>query len=294
MPSTSSYSIPPWIGQPADPAAHYSQGMQLGLRMGAEQAANFFKQQQLAREQQKNEFEAQLKAQERDLEIDQITRKHKAIADYQSMVGQGMDPMQALQQVGPDIGVDPSHVAMVMEQKAQHAAQRQQQGAMLDLRMTEEERRQAGEERRQAHEESLAQNRQRNMDLKSRQIALKENAPPKMSAQDRMALQALYRELATVNTALMKANTAYEADPGNAPPRNLLLARKFAIGNEINRLSGKSSDNQDVKSMDTGDESNVDSETDNQPDEGESDAAPDTTPQESNWKTVGNWKIRAK
>lgn len=125
------YSIPPWIGQPADTAGHYAQGLQIGQRMGAEQAAEQYRQQQALRGQQQAEFDQQYKAQKLAMEVDEVTRKHKAISDYQGFVSSGMDPMQALQKVGPDIGVDPGHVALLQQQKQQHEAEQAEKKAAL-------------------------------------------------------------------------------------------------------------------------------------------------------------------
>lgn len=107
------YPIPPWLSQPADPAAHYVTGLQIGVRIGAQQASQQFAQQQYLREMQKDEFDRQYKTQARQMEIDEITRKHRAIANYQDMINQGVDPMTALRQAGPDMGVTPDRIEQI-------------------------------------------------------------------------------------------------------------------------------------------------------------------------------------
>lgn len=120
-----SYSLPPWIGDPANPAANYQSGLQIGVRIGAEQAAQQYQQQQLLRAQQQDEFERQFKAQQQEIEIDQITRKQRAIADYQSMLQQGVDPMVALRQVGVAMGESPARIAEIEAMNQRQAAERQ-------------------------------------------------------------------------------------------------------------------------------------------------------------------------
>lgn len=153
-----SYPLPPWVGKPADPAAHYATGFQMGMRLGAEQAANIYRtqqqqreqqiyEQQMARDLQKQEYERQLKEQQIALQVDEVTRKHQAIADYQGLVQQGMDPMQALQQVGPDLGVSP-----VAAYQASEAAQANK------ARIAEAQAREAAAQSRfQMHEEGLTE-----------------------------------------------------------------------------------------------------------------------------------------
>lgn len=140
------YSIPNWI-RPADPAQHYAQGLQIGARIGAEQAAQQFQQQQLYREQQRDEFERQLASQKQQIAIDQITRKQRAGAQYQMLVQGGMDPMQALQQVGPDLA-DPTEL-IEMKQRADQLTQaqkyRQDQMTLANQKLAEETRYHTGE-----------------------------------------------------------------------------------------------------------------------------------------------------
>lgn len=145
------YPLPPWVGKPADPAAHYATGFQTGMRLGAEQAANIFRQQQIFREQQKDEFENQLAAQRQAIEVDKITRKQRAIANYQGLVQNGVDPMSALQAIGPDIADPAELIGMQQRQQHQEALMQQQQAqraAQMDLagrKLTEEIRYHTGE-----------------------------------------------------------------------------------------------------------------------------------------------------
>lgn len=119
------YSFPNWI-QPADPAAHYQAGFALGERLGATQAAQAFQQQQLARELQKDEFERQSQMALMQLKVDEAARQHRANAAYQTMIARGIDPMEALKSVGPEMGVDPSRVMAMQEQRAERQSQQAQ------------------------------------------------------------------------------------------------------------------------------------------------------------------------
>lgn len=146
-----SYPLAPWVGKPADLAAHYTTGFQMGMRLGAEQAANIFRQQQIFREQQKDEFENQLAAQRQAIEVDKITRKQRAIANYQGLVQSGVDPMSALQAIGPDIADPAELIGMQQRQQHQEAMMQQQQAqraAQMDLasrKLAEETRYHTGE-----------------------------------------------------------------------------------------------------------------------------------------------------
>lgn len=99
-----SYSMPPWIGQGANPAAHYAQGVQIGTRIGAEQAAQQFQQQQMLLEQQKQAFQASLQTEKINLDVADAIRKHQAQNAYAQLVSQGVSPQDALMRAGPAMG----------------------------------------------------------------------------------------------------------------------------------------------------------------------------------------------
>jgi hypothetical protein len=105
------YPIPPWIAQPADPAAHYAQGFQIGSRIGAEQAAQQFQQQQMLRQQQQDAYEQQYKNTVLQMQVDAATRKHQAINAYTQLVQSGVPSIDAMKQVGPDLGYNPAALA---------------------------------------------------------------------------------------------------------------------------------------------------------------------------------------
>lgn len=94
----------PWVGQPADPAAHYGQGFQIGMRLGAEQAANQYRQQRLMAEQQRSAFEAALENQKMNLSIAETIRKHQAQSQFADLMRGGASAEQALMQAGPAMG----------------------------------------------------------------------------------------------------------------------------------------------------------------------------------------------
>lgn len=98
------YPIPPWIAQGADPAAQYAQGLGIGVRIGAERAAQQYQQQALLRSQAQDEFEKQYKTQVLNLQVDKAMRVQQAQAGFQQAVQSGMDPSQALMMFGPGMG----------------------------------------------------------------------------------------------------------------------------------------------------------------------------------------------
>lgn len=132
-----SYPLPPWLGQPADPAAHYSTGLQIGVRIGAEQAAQQYQQQQINRAIQQDEFERQYKMAVLNLKVEETVRRQRAIADFQQRVQAGESPLTALMQVGPAMGESAAGIARA-QQMAEAAAQRQAMAeAQLGLRREE-------------------------------------------------------------------------------------------------------------------------------------------------------------
>lgn len=142
------YAIPPWIGGGADPAQHFSVGMQMGVRLGAEQAAQQFQQQQMLRQQQQDEFERQYKNTVLQMQVDQATRKQQAISSYQQMIQGGVNPIDALRQVGPSMGVDPTHIEQIEETRKMREAQTQALSAYRTAELAQGEKRLALEEKR--------------------------------------------------------------------------------------------------------------------------------------------------
>lgn len=129
--------IPPWI-KPADPAAHMAQGMHIGIQIGAQQAEERFKQQQLAARQAQadQEMSAQEAAQRfkevqaakneqmaaRDqslaeqkfsLAASSAAQKHQAMQEYQSAVTGGMDPNEAMLKWGPAMSANTGAAAAI-------------------------------------------------------------------------------------------------------------------------------------------------------------------------------------
>lgn len=123
------YSIPPWIGQPADPAAHFAQGYQIGAHVGAQQAAHLFQQQQLAQQQQRiamqqqqQEYENQMQAQVLNLKASEAARQHQAAAAYQARVASGEDPSRVLMDMAPMLGESAGSVLHDQRMRDQTAA----------------------------------------------------------------------------------------------------------------------------------------------------------------------------
>jgi hypothetical protein len=135
-----SYQIPPWL-ESANPAAYSAKGYGLGIQAGAEEAANRFKQQQIALQQQKAaQDEAQMQAemglkqqaeqdkrqqfasdlalqqQHQDLLAQTAAQKSQAILAYQQAIQGGMDPTDAILQYGPAMGQQASPEAAALRE----------------------------------------------------------------------------------------------------------------------------------------------------------------------------------
>jgi hypothetical protein len=132
----------------ANPAAYSAKGYGLGIQAGAEEAANRFKQQQMALQQQKAaQDEAQMQAemglrqqaeqdknqqfasdlalqqQHQDLLAQTAAQKSQAVLSYQQAIQGGMDPTEAILQFGPAMGQQASpEAAAIREQNKQQAA----------------------------------------------------------------------------------------------------------------------------------------------------------------------------
>jgi hypothetical protein len=147
------YPIAPWFSQGADPAAQYAQGLGIGVRIGAERAAQQYQQQALLRAQAQDEFEKQYKTQVLNLQVDKAMRVQQAQAGFQQAVQSGMDPSQALMQFGPAMGDSAADIIQAQEM----AEYRQQQlGETRDWRQSQEQR---WNEDRASREEVSAENR---------------------------------------------------------------------------------------------------------------------------------------
>lgn len=158
-----SYPLGPWFSQPADPASHYTTGLQIGVRIGAEQAAQQYQQQQINRAIQQDEFERQYKMAVLNLKVEETVRKQRAVADFQQRVQAGENPLAALMQVGPAMGESAAGIARA-QQMAESAAQRKAQAeASLGLRKQEFETREARLEREASARQAAAANREKRL-----------------------------------------------------------------------------------------------------------------------------------
>lgn len=129
--------IPPWI-KAADPATHMAQGMHIGIQIGAQQAEERFRQQQLAAKQAQVDQEMQvqeasqrfkevqaakneqlaardqaLAEQKYSLAASQAAQKHQAMQEYQSAVGGGMDANEAMLKWGPAMSANTGAAAAI-------------------------------------------------------------------------------------------------------------------------------------------------------------------------------------
>lgn len=116
MPASAA-AIPPWIAQPADPAAHYAQGYQIGVHVGAQQAAQAFQAQQLALEQhkqlmqqQQQAYEDQMNTQVLNMKAAETARRFQANQEFRARVGAGENPASVLMQLAPDLGESPTSI----------------------------------------------------------------------------------------------------------------------------------------------------------------------------------------
>lgn len=139
MPASAA-AIPPWIAQPADPAAHFAQGYQIGVHTGAQQAAQAFQQQQMALQerkmlmaQQQQEYEDQMNAQLLNMKAAETARKFQANQAFRARVASGEDPARVLMELAPDMGESPT--AILHQQ-----AVRDQARAAMDFRRANAER----------------------------------------------------------------------------------------------------------------------------------------------------------
>lgn len=130
------YIAPSWVGRPADPALHYGQGFQMGVHLGAQQAAQAFQQQQLAQQQQRmalaqqqQEFENQMQAQVLSLKVGEMARQHQASQMFQQRVAMGEDPTRVLMELAPALGESPAGI--IRAQQARDNAR-----AMMDFRQS--------------------------------------------------------------------------------------------------------------------------------------------------------------
>lgn len=187
-----SYPLPPWIGQSADPAAHYQSGFQIGMHLGAQQAAQIFQQQQAAREerkmlmaQQQQEVENQMQEQVLNLKAAEMARAHQASQVYQARIAAGEDPSAVLMSMAPDLGESP--VALMRQQETRDQARALQQYRMANLnRMTQADAMRAipkptSQERERA---DLTDLQRQSSNLEAQLKADPNNAPLKAKLQD--------------------------------------------------------------------------------------------------------------
>lgn len=109
------YPIPPWLTQ-ADPVASYTHGLQIGAQIGQENAAQQLRQESIARQQQKDQIEAEIEQAKLHLSADAAARKYSAQQKYQDLVGSGVDPIQALLKVGPEMGINGPALAQLTKE----------------------------------------------------------------------------------------------------------------------------------------------------------------------------------
>lgn len=133
MPASAA-AIPPWIAQPADPAAHYAQGYSIGVHAGAQQAAQMFQAQQQAlaerrqlMAEQQQMVEDQMNEQVLNLKAAETARKFQANQMFRARVASGEDPSRVLMELAPDLGESPASIL-------HNQAIREQQRAMMGFR----------------------------------------------------------------------------------------------------------------------------------------------------------------
>lgn len=224
------YSMPPWVGRPADPAAHYAQGFQIGVHLGAQQAAHAFQAQQLAQQQQKmalaqqqQEFENQYQAQVLSLKAGEMARQHQAAQMYSQMVGSGMDPSRALMQLAPELGESPAGII-----RAQQA--RDNERRMMAFREANQRRLVTNAQARQQHQaKALAEQIRHNQAIENKPKAAK------MSPVNQSILSALTANVKSLNSAITRAQAL---DP-NADVK-LLVDQRNNLMDQLSRFESVS------------------------------------------------------
>lgn len=213
------YPIPPWIAQPADPAAQYATGLGIGVRIGAEQAAQQYQQQQMLRAQAQDEFERQYKTQVLNIEVDKAMRKQRAGQAFQSLVQQGVAPEVALMQVGADLGESMADILRV-------------QGIT--------EQRQAANELAKAR---IAENA-RSSDIRERELGARisdierKRQRYSMTEPEKAKLNSLYAEMRGVNSELTKIPPPTENDDEETlNKRTALVNRKSSLQKQIDKAA---------------------------------------------------------
>lgn len=183
MPASAA-AIPPWIAQPADPAAHYAQGFQIGAHVGAQQAAQMFQAQQLALEQHKQlmqqaqqAYEDQMNTQVLNLKAAETARRFQANQEFRARVGAGEDPASVLMQLAPDLGESPTSILHSQAQRDMaRATMRFKEANMQRLE-------QAGQERTQQH----IQDREQRAQLAQERDDIARQREERMTAKDKAA-----------------------------------------------------------------------------------------------------------
>lgn len=192
-----SYDQPRWIGPPADPAAHYAQGFQLGVHLGATQAAQMYQQQQLDMQRQHDLMAAQEQMVEKayqsqvlGMKAQEMARKHQANYEFRSRVASGEDPSQVLMELAPELGENPAtiiHDRALESQAADLANYRRANMQRLD---------QASQERlaaaKEARENALAEKKS---EFEKRQTDLEQNRAEKAREKATQIAQAKSRLL---------------------------------------------------------------------------------------------------
>lgn len=133
------YTIPPWLGQPANPAAQYATGLQIGARIGEAKASQAYQQQQLARQMQEAAYDQQYKNALLQMKVQDAMQKQKGIAAYQSLIGSGMNPEDALMQIGPMLGENVTDMLRVAALKEERAAALEESKRWHDEQMAKAE-----------------------------------------------------------------------------------------------------------------------------------------------------------
>jgi hypothetical protein len=231
------YQIPPWLAAPADPAAHYGQGLQIGVRIGAEQAAQRYQQQQMLRAQAQDEFERQYKTEVLNLQVDQALRKQRAQMGFQAAVQQGMNPMEALMAFGPEMGESMGEILRaqgVAEQRtiANELARERLSGAQRasDLREREIEQRSTIADRTANLRERELERSERNLDRLEKRLTL--------SDADRERIKPLQHQIDILQKQRL------ELDPneqGNKIKRFKLAQEAATIQRQIDKIIGQPS-----------------------------------------------------
>lgn len=240
------YPLAPWVGQPANPSANYATGFQLGVHLGAQQAAHAFQAQQMAQQQQRIAMEAQkqeldnaYQAQLLNLKVGEMARQHQAQQMFSTRVAMGEDPSRVLMELAPALGESPS--AILRDQRL-----RDQARESMAFRNANMQRLIAGQQAREQRSDLTAQLAREREDRVAAQAKERLDLE-KQSIADRKSLAA-QRARQTAEKALLQ-DPAYLKLQADLNTSTRLLNERIAKGRGMFGLGDKKTLDSEVDAL---------------------------------------------